>query len=330
MTYRVTIRDVAKLADVSVATVSAVLNKNKYVSQELVRRVEQAVAQLNYKPNLVARSLKLSETKTIGLIFTNTTSPIWPPLVRSAQKVAQQAGFDTFLVTTDENVEREKTSLYSFLSKRVDGILIAPAISNDYEHISEAAMLVPVIAIERKVPGVECFITNNEEISYQAVNHLINHGYRRVGVITIPVGASNTADRIAGYRRALSEHGLYDSKLIREVDMAGDTAFGLALDLLKTTDVDALFTTSQSTAIGALRAANQLGRHIPRDLALFGYDDVPWMEVVPSPLSTVCQPIEDIAVHATRLLLERVENHQMRNTIHILASTLLIRNSCGC
>ena len=331
MANRVTIRDVAKLADVSVATVSAVINKNKYVSQELEQRVEQAIAQLSYKPNLVARSLKMQETKTIGLIFTNTTSPIWPPLVRTAQKIAQQAGFDTFLVTTDEDVEREKKALVSLLSKRVDGILIAPAISNDFEQIRQAALVVPVIAIERRVSGVESFITNNEEVSYQAVKHLIQHGCRRVGLVTIPGCASNTADRIAGYRRALFEHDLYDAELMREVDFVGDTAFDLALDLLSTTDIDALFTTSQSTAMGALRAANQLGRRIPQDLTLFGYDDVPWMEVVYSPLSTIRQPIEEIAREATQVLLERVENGDSSDdAIHIITSRVIIRHSCGC
>jgi DNA-binding LacI/PurR family transcriptional regulator len=331
MSNRVTIRDVARLADVSVATVSAVINKNKFVSDPLAERVMQAIAQLNYKPNLVARSLKMQETKTIGLIFTNTTSPIWPPLVRTAQQVTQQAGFDTFLVTTDEDVEREKMSLHSLLSKRIDGLLIAPAVSDSYEHIQEAALTLPVIAIERCVPGVESFITNNEIVSYQAVKHLIGHGYKRIGLVTIPVRASNTAERINGYSRALREHGLYDPVLIREVDFVGNTAFALALDLLTTTTVDAIFSTSQSTAMGALRAANHLGRRIPQDLALFGYDDVPWMEVVVAPLSTVCQPIEKIATLATQRLSECLEDGSRgSDAVHVVESGLVLRHSCGC
>lgn len=331
MANRVTIREVAQLADVSVATVSAVINKNKFVSPELSERVARAIEQLSYKPNLVARSLKMAETKTIGLVFTNITSPIWPPLVRTAQRVTQQAGFDTFLVTTDEDVEREKMSLQSLLSKRVDGLLIAPAVSEDYEHIQEAACTLPVVVIERRVPGVECFVTNNEQISYQAVSHLIQHGRRRIGVVTIPIRAWNTAERIAGYRRALEEHGLYDPELIREVDFVGDTAFALTLELLAATDVDALFTTSQSTAMGALRAANQLGRRVPQDLALFGYDDVPWMEVVASPLSTTRQPIEEIATRATRRLLTCLETGSNdSDAVNLVESTLVLRHSCGC
>lgn len=330
MTNRVTIRDVAKLADVSVATVSAVINKNKYVSPTLRLRVEQAIERLDYRPDLLARGLKIRETKTIGLVFTNTTSPIWPPVVRAAQRVAEQADFDTFLVTTDENAEREKRSLHSLLSKRVDGIVIAPAFSQYYEHVREISLSVPVVAIERRVPGIECVLTNNMDISYQAVSHLVEHGYQRIGLVTIPVLGANAADRVEGYRRALQENGLYNPSLIREVDFAGDTAFDLSLDLLSSIEVDAIFTTSQSTAMGALRAARQMGRRIPDDLALFGYDDVPWMEVVACPLSTTRQPAPEMAELATELLLKDLEGREPENTAHILESSLVIRNSCGC
>jgi LacI family transcriptional regulator len=328
---RVTIRDVAELADVSVATVSAVINRNKYVSPELKRRVEQAIDQLGYTRDLVARSLRIKETKTIGLIFTNITSPIWPPLVRAAQKVAQQAGFDTFLVTTDEDVERESSSLNSLLAKQVDGILITPAFSEGYEHIREASLSIPIIAIERKVPGVECVITNNGEVTRRAVMHLIDHGYRRIGLVTIPLLGSNIGERIEGYRHTLREHGLYAPDLVREADFVGDTAFDLALDLISNKGVDAIFTTSQSTAMGALRAANRLGRRVPDDLALFGYDDVPWMEVVASPLSTIRQPAQDMSRLATELLLERLEGREPSGAaMHRLESSLIIRRSCGC
>jgi LacI family transcriptional regulator len=331
MPSQVTIREVAKLAGVSTATVSAVINQNKYVSPELQQRVKQAIDQLGYCPNLVARSLKLSETKTIGLVFTNITSPIWPPLVRTAQKVSQQRGYDTFLITTDEDVQRERTSVQSLLSKRVDGIVITPAFTDNYRHIQHAGASVPVVVLERRVPGMETVITNNEQVSYQAVSHLISHGRQRIGLVTIPVLGSNVAERIAGYRRALRENGIYNPTLIREADIIGESAFDLALDLLSSADVDAIFTTSQSTAMGAYRAARQLGRRIPDDLALFGYDDVPWMEVVDSPLSTICQPVEKIARLATELLIDCLENEcELIGTTHMVESSLIIRHSCGC
>jgi len=324
-------REVAKLAGVSTATVSAVINQNKYVSPELRRRVEQAVDRLGYRPNLVARSLKLNETRTIGLVFTNITSPIWPPLVRTAQDMAERAGFDTVLITTDEDVERERVSIQSLLSKRVDGIVISPACAESHSHVLQASEIVPVVIFERKIHGLENVITNNEEISYQAVSHLIDHGRQRIGMVTIPVLGSNIAERNAGYRRALRENGLYDPTLVRETDFIGESALQLTLDLLQHSDIDAIFTTSQSTAMGAYRAIRQLARRIPDDMILYGYDDVPWMTVVDSPISTIRQPVEEMIRLAMRLLLDCLEEgRELTGAVHTVASSLVIRNSCGC
>jgi DNA-binding LacI/PurR family transcriptional regulator len=141
---------------------------------------------------------------------------------------------------------------------------------------------------------------------------------------------SNIAGRLAGYTRALQEHGCYDPDLMREADFVGQAAFDLALDLLATTDVDAIFTTSQSTALGVVRAAQHLKRRIPEDLALFGYDDVPWMEVVCSPVSTIRQPAEGIAGEAMGQLLECLNGKAPCDTVHVLESSLILRHSCGC
>jgi LacI family transcriptional regulator len=330
MAKHATSREVGKLAGVSVATVSAVINGNKYVSPALQNRVRKAIEALGYQPNLVARSLKLKETKSIGLIFTNISSPFWPPMVRTVQKAAQKLGYDTILIITDEDLHREKKSLSNLLSKRVDGILITPALSNDYEHIRMAARSIPVIAIEREIPGIESVITNNEETVYQAVNHLIDHGYTKIGVITIPVVGASTAHRIDGYKRALTERGLYSTEFIREVDFAGKRAREAALNLLSETDIEAIITTSESTTLGTLQASQQLGRRIPDDLGLFGFDDVSWMRVVKPPISTIRQPIEQMARLATNRLFDYISGKNPEERIHILRSSPIIRCSCGC
>jgi LacI family transcriptional regulator, galactose operon repressor len=330
MPDRVTIKDVARLAGVSVATVSAVLNANKYVSPELQRSVNDAIEQLGYRPNLVARSLKLNQTNAIGLIFTNITSAIWPPLVRAVQQCNQANGFDTILSTTDENVEVERQALDTLLAKQVDGILIAPAAGGAPEHIREAARRVPVIAIDRLVPGIESVTTDNQQATWAATAHLAEHGRRRIGIIAIPAIGSNNAARLAGYRKALEEQGLFDPALIREVDPFGRDAFSLTEDLLRHEQVDALLTTSQSTSIAALRAVNELGRRIPDDLALFCYDDTPWMEAVRPALSTVRQPIEEMGRLASDLLFGRLRGAPVSSESHVLSCHLEFRDSCGC
>lgn len=330
MPDRVTIKDVAKLADVSVATVSAVLNDNKYVSPELRRRVGKAIKQLDYRPNLVARSLKLAQTNAIGLIFTNITSAIWPPLVRTVQHCNQSNGFDTILSTTDEDIEIERQAIYTMLAKQVDGILIGPAASSQHDHILEAAERVPLIAIDRMVPGIESVITDNEKAAADATRHLIEHGRQRIGIIAIPTAGSNNAARLRGYRKTLEECQLYDPVLVREVDFFGRDALDVTLDLLRTGAVDALLTTSQSTSIAALQAANELGISIPDQLALFCYDDAPWMAAVRPGLSTVQQPIEEMARVASELLLGRLRGAAANTTTHVLSCNLVLRNSCGC
>lgn len=330
MEDQVTMRDVAKLADVSVATVSAVLNSNKYVSPELKRRVDKAIGQLGYRPNLVARSLKRNQTNAIGLIFTNITSAIWPPLVRTVQHIARAQGYDTFLVDTEEDPEIQKQAIYTLLSKQVDGILIGPTPSANLAYLAEAAARVPMIAVDRPVTWAEWVITNNEEVAFDAAGHLLGHGCQRIGIIATQLAGANTAARVAGYRRALEVQGRFDPRLIKEVDYLASSAFDLACDLLQAGNVDALMTTSQSTSIAALRAANALGRRIPEDLALFCYDDAPWMEAVQPTLSTVRQPIEAMAKLATERLLSRIRGGDRDGAQHVIPSSLIIRHSCGC
>jgi DNA-binding LacI/PurR family transcriptional regulator len=329
---RTTVHDVARLAGVSISTVSVVVNKkDKYISPELRKKVEDAVATLNYQPNLVARSLKIEETKTIGLIFPNITSPVMPPLVRTVQKMAQKSDFDTFIVITEEDPLLEKKAVLSLISKRIDGLIICPVISDDNEHLRYANSLIPVVSIERRVPGFDCVVTNNKDISFKAVTHLIKHGYKRIGFISMPVFGSNTKERIEGYQQALMDNGLFNPTFMRETDFVGHSAFEAAKNLLITGQVEAIFTISQSIALGAFKAIDSLGLKIPNDVAIFGYDDVPWMEVVKPALSTIKQPITEIASKACEILFNKMDQEDNeRSEIYTLDSQLIIRQSCGC
>ena len=179
---RTTINDVAKLAGVSISTVSVVVNnKDKFISPELKKKVEDAITALNYRPNLVARSLKMHETKSIGLIVTNITSPVIPPLVRTVQKIAQQEGFDTFIASTEENADLQNDAIHSMLSKRVDGLILCPTRSDDSDTIQNAIASIPVVAVERPLQKTNNVYTNNKETSYKIASHLIEHGYNVSG-----------------------------------------------------------------------------------------------------------------------------------------------------
>lgn len=328
---RVTITDVAKLAGVSVATASVVINnKDKYVAPRLRRQVLDAVELLNYQPNLVARSLKVQETRTIGLILTNITSPVTPPSVRLVQKYAREQGFDTLLAVTEEDLALEMSIVANMLSKRVDGLILCPADSGAVEHLRQAASLVPVVAIERAVPGVWSVVTDNEWISRQAAEHLLAHGRRRLGLIHMPLQGSNTQGRYGGFRRALAAAGVLDPALFCETDYVGSSACDLALTLIGERRVDALMATSQSIAMGVFRACRKIGARIGEDVAVFGYDDVPWMELTSPAISTTQQPIPQIAQRACEILFASLAGEAPAPATETLPSRLLLRQSCGC
>lgn len=328
---RSTINDVAKLAGVSISTVSGVINNSeKYISDELKIKVEKAISELNYRPNLIARSLKLQQTKTIGLIVTNITSPVIPPLVRTVQKIAQQKGFDTFIVSSEENAKIQDDAIRSMLSKQVDGLIICPTLSSNNELIQNAIKLIPVVSIERQLPNTSSVLTNNKETSHRIANHMIEHGYKRIGMITMQVFGSNTLKRIEGFQQALQEHGRFDPDLIRETDYVGLSAQEVAKGLIKTKKVDAIMTASQSITLGTYTAIMSMGLKIPDDIAIFGYDDLPWMEAVRPKISTTKQPIEEISAKACEILFSALEGEYTEDQTHCIDTHLIIRNSCGC
>lgn len=328
---RATIIDVAKLAEVSISTVSIVVNnKDKYISPELRKKVEDAVEALNYQPNLVARSLKLQQTKSIGLIVTNITSPVIPPLVRTVQKIAQQKGFDTFIVSSEENAKVQNDALRSMLSKRVDGLILCPTVSDDYDLVQNAISSIPVVAIERQLQKTNSIFTNNKESAYKIASHLIGHGYKRIGMIAMQVFGSNTRDRIDGYQQALLEHQMLYPNMIRETDYVGLSAHKAAVDLIKTQRVDAIMTASQSITLGTYKAIMSLGLKIPDEVAIFGYDDLPWMEAVNPKISTTHQPIEEIATKACEILFSTLEDGNKNIDSYCIDTHLIFRESCGC
>ena len=328
---RTTITDVAKLAGVSISTVSVVVNnKDKYISPELRKKVQDAVTALNYQPNLIARSLKLQMTKSIGLIVTNITSPVIPPLVRTVQKIAQQKGFDTFIVSSEENQKIQNDAIRSMLSKRVDGLIICPTISNDNSVLLNAIDTIPVVVIERHTQNANFVTTNNKDTAYKISKHLIEHGYQRIGMIAMQVFGSNTRDRIEGYKQALLENQMLIPDLIRETDYVGLSAFETAKDLITTQNVDAIMTASQSITLGTYMAIMSLNLKIPDNIAIFGYDDLPWMEAVSPSISTTHQPIEELAQKACDILFCKLENSDEVVRSHCLETELIIRESCGC
>ena len=331
-----TITDVARLAGVSVSTVSVVTNnKDKYVTEQLRNQVLSAVKELNYHPNSVARSLKIHETGTIGVVLTNISSPVTPTVVKTIQKIVTDKGMDMMIVSSEENKQLEINAVNNFISKRVDGLIICPVQSDNLDHIRYASEVanIPVVCIERTIPqdfNIPSVVTSNYETSKKAVEHLIFHQRKNIALLSMPVFGSNTSERIRGYTTALKEHGLYKKELIKETDYLGTTAYDITLDLINNQDVDAIFALSQSITFGAYKAIRASHRRIPDDISLIGYDSMDWMEIASPPVTTIRQPLIEMANTAAEMLLQNNDNHNHTDKNIVLPSEMIIRKSCGC
>ncbi len=329
-----TIRDVAERARVSVATVSAVFNENKYVSPELAGRVRESIATLHYRPNGLARSLKQQRAHILGLILSDITNPFFTTLVRAVEDTARSAGYTLLLGNTDENAAKEEAYVELLHSRQVDGLIL---VASAGEHAYLPALLeagLPVVCVDRSLAslGADSVLTDNVAGAYQAVSHLIALGHRRIGIVTGLPGVTSTHQRLDGYRQALTEHGIAaDPAFVREGDSRIEGGAARAAELLALPDrPTALFVTNNLMTIGAMRAIEDAGLRCPDDVALVGFDDFEWASVFRPRLTTVRQPVYEIGKVAARLLIQRIERKRTGEAAEILLPpTLIVRESCG-
>ena len=330
----VTLRDVARRAGVSTSTVSHVLNGTRPVSEELRRRVLDAMHELGYEPNAVARSLKVNRSNTIGLIISDISNPFFTAVVRGVEDVAQARGYTVILCNSDEDVAKETTYLKVLRSKRVDGLILAPA-GRPHEYLRNLVKAdFPLVFLDRDIEGlgVAAVLLDNEGAARQAVRHLVDLGHRRIGMITGRPSISTTTERLAGYLAALREAGLpVDERLIVSGGSSIEGGRAAANALL---DLDprptAIFSANNLMTIGALVAIDARGLSIPEDIALVGFDDFPWSGVLRPRLTTVAQPTYELGRMAAEVLLRRLAGSRSEPPERVvLPGKLTVRESCG-
>jgi len=327
------IYDVAQAARVSVFTVSAVINKKGRVSPTLSRRVEDAVRKLNYRPNLLARSLANQKTHTIGIVVTDIANPFFPAIVRAAEDSAQEAGYSILLCNSDDKEAKEGQYLELLLSKRVDGIILnkTPGNFSSAQRQMLADANVPIVLLMRSSPGLKTDLvqTDDEAGAFESVSHLARIGYKKIGLVSGPMNVSNARARGQGYHRALKTHGLkYHAELSFEGDYRLDSGHRAGLALLPRRP-DAVLVTNYLMAVGFMSAAEEIGMRCPEDFAMVSFDDYPWLGCFRPRLSTVELPKYELGATAVRLLLDRIEGKRVRPATVTLAPQLRVRESCG-
>ena len=324
-------RDVAERAGVSVTTVSHVVNETRPVSDELRQRVLTAMDELGYQPNRLARSLRLQETHTIGMIVPDSANPFFAEVARGIEDTSFEQSYNVILCNSDGNLDKELLYTNVLVEKQVDGILfVAAGVSTEHIRALQTRRM-PLVLVDRDIPGVavDSVLTDNARGGWQAIHYLIELGHRRIGCITGPSDVTPSAERVTGYRQALREAGIAaDENLVVKGDFQYESGFRATQQLLEMNDPPtAVFACNDLMAVGAISAVIESGRKVPADLSVIGFDDVPLASFTNPPLTTIAQPKYEMGALATTMLLERVQDRDMAPRRKLLDTRLFIRHS---
>ena len=327
-----TILDVAERAGVSPSTVSHVLNKTRHVSEMTRARVLQAVDELNYRPNILARSLRRRETHTLGILIPDNTNPFFAEMVRGIEDTVFDEGYTVLLGNSDGESDKELRYLDLFVNKQVDGVvLVAAAMKNEesFEVLRDPSVSTVIVDREIELERMDRVLADNLSGGYTATRHLLQLGHRRIGCITGPSQVTPSAERVIGYQKALEEWNIApDQSLVVTGDFRHVSGLHAAKQLLTMPKPPtAIFACNDMMALGVLGAANELDIQVPDELSLIGFDDIALDELVVPRLTTICQPAYEMGCRAASLLLERLQDPDRPVERQMLKTYLVERDS---
>ncbi|MDF7651502.1 ribose operon transcriptional repressor RbsR [Pantoea sp. Acro-805] len=325
-------KDVARLAGVSTSTVSHVINNNRFVSEQVREKVEQAIRELNYAPSALARSLKINQTRTIGMLLTASSNPFYSEVVRGVENSCYERGYSLILCNTEGDEERMNRSLETLMQKRVDGLLMMCTET----HLPSAEILnrypsVPMVMMDwAPFEGRGDIIQDNALLGGElATQHLIDRGYTRIACIAGPQDKTPARLRLDGFRKAMASSGL---PVLPGYVVDGDFEFQggfnamnqlLTLELLP----EAVFTSNDAMAVGVYHALFQAGLSVPQDIAVMGYDNIELSRYLTPPLSTIHQPKDELGELAIDTLIHRMSDPDASQQTLVLTPELVERGS---
>jgi len=322
-----TIRDVSKLANVSVATVSRVINQSGYVNKDTEKAVRQAMDTLNYVPSGMARSLAGKHSSTIALIVPDILNPFFPEIARAIEDAAQQYGYTVILCNSDHNADKEQHYFQVLKSRRIDGIIMASSTISQQQLLELQEKSFPVVVIDNKFTNILSLICKNREGAVMAVEHLLEQGCKTIAHICGPTEVYSSRERSLGYEAAMRKHGAFVPSLIAQGDFSIDGGYRAMLELLQLNpEIDGVFAGNDLMAVGALKALYKTGKSVPQDVKLMGFDGIALSTVVPE-LSTIAQPIAEMGRQALHYLLQLIEKQPVECHARELDVQLLVRQS---
>ena len=331
---RVTMNEVAKLANVSIQTVSAVINEKPGITQHTRLRVREAIAQLDYHPNFLASSLRAQRSLTIGVLIPSITNPFFPEFVRGIEDVAQKRGYTLFLCNSDDDEQKEISYIQLLRRHRIAGLIAAfqprkPEGKNLLKNLVSHHVPVVLMGSHRPDPKVVSLTVDDVQGTFLATSHLLDLGHRRIGMITPPTGSDVEANRVAGFLRAHKARGF---KVDRTLLVPGgfDVSDGQrgAVELMRLPQPPAAIVAANDlVAIGALKALRHLNKRVPEDVAVVGYDNISMAELFNPPITTIAQPLYRMGESAMEALLARINEPDLDGEVIRFETELLIRAS---
>lgn len=318
MKKKTSLADIARELGVSKTLVSMVLNgkgSENGINEDTQKKVWAKANELNYKPNMMARSLRMGRSNTIGLIVADISNAFYAKMCRAVEDAASQKGFHVLFGSSDENAEKERSLIQMLRDRQVDGLIISTTLENNRDIQELIDDKFPTVLIDRFIPGLPVpFVTaDNHQGASIAVDHLIAHGARRIGQLTIsPSHLTSMTERTRGYRDALERHGIaFDKALVREVPY-DNIREGIRKEvpalLSGPSPVDALFVLNNNLTMATLEVLAELQKSIPQDVAIVSFDDIELFKFVAPGVTAVAQPIEEMGRRAVELLLDKVLN----------------------
>lgn len=336
---KITIKEVAKEAGVSIATVSMIINKkDKNITDATRKKVLEVVKKHNYIPNAMAGSLVTQRTNIIGLILPDITNPFFPGIARGAEDKANKSGYSIIFCNTDDQLEVEEKYIENLTKKMVDGMIIAHSSNSKKMPKILERCKAPVILIDRDFYSENIrgkVLVDNLNGAYKGVNYLIKNGYKKIAFLSGSLKTRTATDRLEGYKMALKDNSIkFNERLVKSGEYRIEWGKnGVKKLLTANEDFDSIFCGNDLIAIGAMKELKENGYHIPEDIGVMGFDDIYMSGLVDPSLTTIRQPIYEMGYKAMELLIDNINNKN--NSINnlqkmesiILETKIIERNS---
>jgi LacI family transcriptional regulator len=332
MIMAASIKDVAKEARVSIATVSRVLNNIDVVNSDTKQRVKDAIEKLGYRPNIVARSLKTSKTRTVGIIVPDISNQFYPEIVRGAEDVANIYDYNVMLCNTDLDKEKEIEYLRIMKEKMADGIIyMSTYLDEDVFKLLEELNL-PAVLIENVDPAgkIESVSIDNEAAAYDGVSYLLKKGDKKIAYIGADKDVKNLSSlRYRGYEKALKENKIrFSDKRVAFTGSKAKDGFDAVNRILEVTEIDAVFCTGDEIAMGVINALRERGIKVPEQVDVMGFDNIYFSSIFNPKLTTVAQPMYDMGSVGMRMLIKKINSKEPEEQSYVLGHEIIERNSC--